>query len=320
MVFFILSGYLITHTLEENIESNGKLRFDIYIAARAARLYPAFLYAIAVSLIVFFVMDLFSLPGRHSHLSLPSDLYAPREMLHLSPSQILQALFMLQGMLEINGPLWSLYIEAKLYVLLACAFALLSNGGSSAEKLIFTIVFCCVAYLGLKINPDFAGYAAIWMYGATAYYVWNSRNNCFNPRFLMCVALIIFFEVWSIFVDGVNISVRFRTAMISALVTYLLFKIKIRLPNTKFINDCSYSLYVTHFPVLLLTQSLLISSGSASMEVSIGLAIVSTLCALVVAGVGGAIEQKKTTTQKSILNMLQFLKKLLLRNISKNQS
>ena len=37
VVFFILSGYLITHTLEANIERTGKLRLDVYAAARIAR-------------------------------------------------------------------------------------------------------------------------------------------------------------------------------------------------------------------------------------------------------------------------------------------
>lgn len=51
VVFFILSGYLITHTLEANIERNGKLRLDIYAAARIVRLYPPFLYAIGVAIL-----------------------------------------------------------------------------------------------------------------------------------------------------------------------------------------------------------------------------------------------------------------------------
>lgn len=32
VVFFILSGYLITHTLEANIERNGKLRLSVCVA------------------------------------------------------------------------------------------------------------------------------------------------------------------------------------------------------------------------------------------------------------------------------------------------
>lgn len=59
VVFFILSGYLITHTIEANIERNGSLRLDLYVVARISRLYPPFLYSISVSLLVFFVMDFF---------------------------------------------------------------------------------------------------------------------------------------------------------------------------------------------------------------------------------------------------------------------
>ncbi len=48
--FFILSGYLITHSLEMNIQRNGKLRLHIYFASRIARLCTdAYLAALAIS-------------------------------------------------------------------------------------------------------------------------------------------------------------------------------------------------------------------------------------------------------------------------------
>jgi peptidoglycan/LPS O-acetylase OafA/YrhL len=53
VVFFILSGYLIAHTLEANIERNGSLRLDMFFAARFARLYPPLLFAVTSSLWIF---------------------------------------------------------------------------------------------------------------------------------------------------------------------------------------------------------------------------------------------------------------------------
>ncbi len=300
VVFFILSGYLITHTLEVNIERNGKLRLDVYAAARIARLYPPFLYAIVVSLLVFLVMDLFGLPGRSSPMRLPGDLYAARDIVHLSLGEIKRALLMLQGMLEINGPLWSLYIEAKLYVLFACALAMISGGRGIVSKLILAVVFYYVAKAGVELNPGFAGYAAMWLVGALAYYVWNERSGRRN-RALMCAALILVAELWYVVVDGTVLWIVARDVLIAAFISWLLFMRRVRVPAPQRLANCSYSLYATHFPVLLLAQSLLISTGNVSVGKAIGVAILSTAAAAGVALVGGAIEAKKSIVQNSLL-------------------
>lgn len=305
VVFFILSGYLITHTLEANIERNGKLRLDIYAAARIARLYPPFLYAIGVSITVFLVMDIFGLPGRRGPLSLPGDFYAARDIVHLSLGEIKQALFMQQGMLEINGPLWSLYIEAKLYVLFALALALISGGGI-LRNLICVVVFYYVAKAGLELNPGFAAYAATWLIGALAYYVWNERSGR-RDRVLMCVALIVAAEIWVVLKGEVLLWMVAREAMIAVLIAWLLFKLRVRVPAPQRLADCSYSLYATHFPVILLMQSLSISMGCVSVGAAIGVAILSTAAAAGVALIGGAIEAKKSAVHIGLLAMLERL-------------
>jgi peptidoglycan/LPS O-acetylase OafA/YrhL len=309
VVFFILSGYLITHTLEANIERNGKLRLDVYAAARIARLYPPFLYAIGVSLVVFLVMELFGLPGRSGPFSLPGDLYAARDIVHLSLGEVTQALFMLQGMSEINGPLWSLYMEAKLYVLFACALALISSGRGFVPKLMLAAVFYYVAKAGVKLNPGFAGYAVFWLIGALAYYVFNERGG-FLDRIFMCVTLIIAADIWHVVLGGAPPWSVARDMVIAIFISWLLFKLRVRVPGPQRLADCSYSLYATHFPVILLAQSLLISTGSVSVGAAISVAILSTAAAAGVALVGGIIESKKSAVQNALLAIFERLRRL----------
>lgn len=307
VVFFILSGYLIAHTLEANIERNGKLRLYVYAAARIARLYPPFLYAIGVSLLVFLIMDFFGLPGRGSPMRLPSDLYTAREFVHLSLGEIKRALLMLQGMLEINGPLWSLYIEAKLYVLFACALALIDGRRGLVSKVILAVLFYSVAKVGIELNRGFAGYAAMWLIGAFAYYIWNERSGWRN-RVLTCAALIITAETCHLLIDGAVPWMVARDFLIATFIAWLLFKLRVRVPSPQWLADCSYSLYVTHFPVLLLAQSLLISTGSVSVGAAIGVAILSTAVTTCVALVGGAIESKKSLVQNWLIATAHALK------------
>jgi peptidoglycan/LPS O-acetylase OafA/YrhL len=309
VVFFILSGYLITHTLEANIERNGSLRLDFYVVARISRLYPPFLYSIGVSLLVFLLMDFFGLPGRASPMRLLTDHYAARDIVHLSWGDFMRSLVMLQGMLEINGPLWSLYMEAKLYVLFASALALVSGGRSIVFSVVLAFIFFYVAKAGIVMNPGFAGYAGMWLIGAFAYYVWNERAGRRN-RVMMCLALLITAELWHVLIGETSLKIMTRDMLIAVFISWMLFKVRVQIPAPQRLADCSYSLYATHFPVLLLAQSLLISAGSVSIGEAIGVAILSTAAAAGVALIGGAIEAKKSAFQNGLLSILERLSRL----------
>ncbi len=313
LVFFVLSGYLIAHSLEANIERNGKLRLDFYLAARIARLYPPFLYSIGVSIAVFFIMDTFGLPGRIGPLSFPDDLYAARDIVHLSVGEIIRAFFMLQGMTEINGPLWSLYIEAKVYAMFALALALITKGRGIVMKLWLAAVFFCIAWVGMKLNPGFASYSATWLIGALAYYVWNAKVGRQN-RIFMCAVLIVSAWVWTLS-DSTPIWPMVRDALIAVFIAWLLFKRRVRVPGHGRLSDCSYSLYATHFPVILLGQSLLISTGSVSPHAAIGVAVLSTATAIFISLLGGAIEAKKSVVQSILLAVLERFRALRLKTL-----
>lgn len=308
VVFFILSGYLIAHTLEANIKQNGTLRMGVYVAARIARIYPPFLYSIGVSLTVFFILDVFELPGRSSPLRLPTDLYASRDFVHLSFHEIKKALFMFDGLLEINGPLWSLYIEAKLYVLFACALALVTKR-SFTQKVLFVMVFYYLANSGLTLNPAFAGYAAVWLTGSIAYYAIEDGGRA---RLILCGGLIFIITICCL-LKRIEISpwIIAREILITASITLLLFRVKLSIwvPMSRRLSECSYSLYVTHFPVLLLGQSLLIYTNSTSVIAAGMLAVLSVTAAASVAFVGGIIEANKSMVQNWILTTVRRIKR-----------
>lgn len=308
IIFFILSGYLIAHTLELNVAGNNT-RLGNYAAARIARLYPPLLYAIVVSVAAFVVMSILGLPGRAVPLRLPGDLYAARDIVNLSQGQVAMAALLLSGMLEINGPLWSLYMEAKLYVLFACIIALCDFGRSLWTKLVLSMVFFLVAVAGIKLNPGFAGYSATWCIGALAYYLWNEGEN-YKSRILVCGACIIGSEIWHIYSDGVRTIFVVRDMLIALLIAWLMFKRRIRVPGSKILADCSYSLYITHFPVLLFAQSLLIFTGSTSVGAAMLVAIMSSAASFGVAFIGGAIEAKKTALQNALLALVERLHRL----------
>ena len=307
LVFFVLSGYLITHALETNIQKNGYLRLNRFIAARVARIYPPFLFAVLISVVIFMILDGFNLPGRESPFGAPSDLYAARDRINLSASEVKDALLMKQGMLEINGPLWSLYIEVKLYILFACALALLDKYPNFFRKIFIAIIFFLVARSGLINNPGFAPYAAIWLVGSASYYLWSGPERPAN-RLLFCACAIIasiFSEAWRTASDVAALLNCVRDLTIAAAAGWLLFKIRIPVPNFRPLADCSYSLYVTHFPLLIMVQSLLIFLGHNSIEGAVVGAVIGVVLVGAVARVGGAIEAEKSTIQSALLNLAE---------------
>lgn len=302
VVFFILSGFLIAHTLETNIERNGRLRLTVFVAARFARLYPPLLYAVAVSLAAFLCMDWFGLPGRNGPLHLPGDIYGARDIVSLRAGDIIGALTMRQGMLEINGPLWSLYIEAKLYACYACALAL----ATGRRNPLLLLTFVVVTWSGLYYNPGFANYAAMWLTGCLAYHAWNHGERAnWRGRSLLCggmiLAIVLAEWIRALMTTGGAWPTAATDVLISAAIGWVLFRLRIDVPMNKRLADCSYSLYATHFPVVLLAQSLLLSTGSRSVAAAVGVGVASFTMSMLVALVGGGIEARKPAVQAWLL-------------------
>jgi len=299
LVFFVISGFLITNSLEASARGTGLPNLWIFAAARIARLYPPMLYAIGISLAIYWTMGFFHLPGRATPLGLPGDLYAARDIIAVTRADIIGALTMTQGLLDLNGPLWSLYIEAKLYVLFACAVGLLTR----PRRIWLALVFYLVARSGMTKNPGFETYAAMWLIGALAYYLAGKAERPRN-RIVLTVSLIaaclsakFCLEPPTVYSVG---KLSFDL-LFSAAVAWLLFVRRTIVPLGSNLADFSYSLYITHFPVLLLAQSLLVSTGSKSVSFALLASGLGAVAALAIAYVGGLTEKKKSAIQKVIV-------------------
>lgn len=203
-VFFALSGHLITKSILQNIQKNGRFEPGEYLSSRVSRIYPPLIGAIAVSLVVMGLIRGFHLPGSPAvPYGVPGDLYASRTVLSMHPPEILASLTMVGGLGAVNGPLWSLYAEFQIYLLAMCA-ACWWRGSRLAAVLSTFLALTAILYL-----KDYPTWTAIWGLGAaTALAGWHVRDGGMRwPRFLIAA------------------------------------------------GGCSYSLYILHFPLLLLILS-----------------------------------------------------------------
>ena len=164
-VFFFLSGLLITASIRSNIARNG--RFDVieYAASRVARIYPPLLGAIVLTGVVWASIAALGLPGGSTPYGLPGDAYRMREYFDFSLTEAAKAAAMQGGLISPNGPLWSLYVEWRIYIM-AGAFALLMAGPSVWLRCVAGAVLVWRIWDAFQGGSEFFLFGSFWLAGA----------------------------------------------------------------------------------------------------------------------------------------------------------
>jgi peptidoglycan/LPS O-acetylase OafA/YrhL len=279
LVFFVLSGFLITKSIIANIERNGYFDPFDYLSSRVARIYPPFLFALTVSMLVVFVVHQFDLPGGVRPLG--EEPLRVRDHLEFTVSELWHALLMQSGMTIIDGPLWTLYIEVKLYFI-AMSVALVACGRKALHKMIGVLLALAGLY-AIRGDYNCGLFAVAWLVGSAA-----TVRNPSHTRLpaLIAAALIGLALVFGPF-SGSNVmdSSPNKVLQILCCLVYAHFllisnRLELDYPDAvRRTGDFSYTLYVVHAPILLLCYSLSLPVIGASWTLS----FISQTCAAVLA-------------------------------------
>ena len=296
VVFFVLSGFLITNSIETNIQRNGRFALRRYFFSRMARIYPPFLAALAVSGMVYMAMKVFGLPGVAMSLTNPAELYGVRDTVNFPLQELTLALLLVTGLFQINGPLWSLYIEVKLYCLIACLYC-----WRDRRVLLFAPAFLLILYVAYKYNDQFYRHAATWVVGCWFYFVLNRDTKGRKQKIRITsgiLALLITASLWPVVrQQGWSFSLVDNTVVtdvtVALIVSYALFVKRISLVAGGRMADYSYTLYVIHFPILLLFLALFLAGDSRSEWMRMLAAFAAGAVALVFSRALGVIEMQK---------------------------
>jgi len=173
MVFFALSGFFIAQSIKSNITHNGRFNFVAYLIARVARIYPPLLGSIVLLIL---------LQGGLMMLGRTALPYADRPEFVLSLAEIGNTLLM-RDYIALNGPLWSLIIEFKLYIL-AMAVAMVFFGFSLAARLLGALI----VWLSYDVVLGSGPYAAIWLFAAAVGLCPISNSRVRSGRLLSAFA------------------------------------------------------------------------------------------------------------------------------------
>ncbi len=269
LVFFVLSGFLISSAILGR-RASGIWSWRDYGIDRASRLYVVLIPGLFFGLLWDRLgSSAFASTGIYSH---PLEYFASAIVqARLGIGTFLGNLFFLQTIVVptfgSNGPLWSLTNEFWYYVLFPVALAggIAWKQGSISRAIPLTVLAACVAvFLGWSILAGFL----IWLAGTVlvvAYSGWPLRSKVWLALYvvvslLVLSACLIEARTGKSMVLGSNLAVGIVFSFFLFGVLHMNFGTgRPSYPRVAhFLAGFSYSLYVLHFPFLLLLRAWLV--------------------------------------------------------------
>jgi len=316
-IFFVISGYLITSIIINELVSTGKFSFKYFYERRIRRIIPTLIIVIFVSMPFAWIY----MPPTHLVEYAKSILYA------LCFSSNLYFYFSGSNYSALDSNLlpflhtWSLSVEEQFYVIFPVIFYLIhKNFRNYNLKIIIIIIIISLLYSNYLNNIDQSAvfyflHTRIWeiLIGSLLAYLKIYKNFNLNNKILkelltlIGIILILYFIRYSnnLSHDSIyyNLLPIIGTCMVinfsntNNLVTRILSS-KILVG----IGLISYSLYLWHFPIFAITKISGFATGNISYKILLGflLIFISTLSYLF-------IEKKFRNKNFKFSSVLKFL-------------
>jgi peptidoglycan/LPS O-acetylase OafA/YrhL len=254
IIFFVLSGFLVGGSVLDEFRQS-KFQWKSYLVKRVSRLYPALLAALLLGGFMDWVgMQWWNETGVYSgHYSKEVSCLRFDATERLTWGILFGNLFMFQTILVpplgTNGPLWSLCNEFWYYLL----FPLLVGALSGRQSRVCRIGMGIFS-LGLLVSlpSDIVMYFAIWLVGVGIHFLGNARIPAWITATLFLGVLI-----WSRVSSSESITCLLALS-VAGVVWTLATSSPIPGKNLhKELAGFSYSLYVVHFPFIVLLGAFL---------------------------------------------------------------
>jgi len=257
LIFFILSGFLITYsTIRKKINTND-YGFDYYFADRFSRIYTAFI----PSIIFVLILDLIS-------KSINPELYCYGKGLNIKT--FIGNLFMFQDYPIFSfirnysitsfgsaRPFWTLAIEWWIYLFFGYLLLVIFKKGKLTILNILLLLFFSIVPLSNLISGRANGLTSYWIFGAIIYFVLarnilKGTNQYFKVLFIIILSFLAMVRAY-VKMDAYDPIFAFLLAIVVWLIIDV-FKGKI-IPRKitkviRFNGSFSYTLYLVHYSIL----------------------------------------------------------------------
>lgn len=333
LVFFLLSGYLISLSINYIIKKNGYFSVSEYLIHRISRIYPPLIFSIILCCLFYVVIIGIHLNGATEYTLSFDKGPVTRSVFDVTLREIYGTVLQMYAInktsyLSVNGPLWSLSYEVVFYYVIAAILYMkirIVAGKSAIKKTwLYIAVLLASGYVVINnYNLWVLFYFAIWLYGFTVhanlgrlgkrYYKYSSWI------FLLLTLLLYLLYGWS----PVSNVESLPNALAQIPFSFLIFNIMsrstyFRLPLFGFFrraSNYSYTLYICHFPILLFLFSLIHPLRPINSLLYYSLVVVCSLSTMYSCKIFANYLENKNFF-RSVLKILsdrvgEFLKKLL---------
>jgi peptidoglycan/LPS O-acetylase OafA/YrhL len=296
IVFFVLSGFLVGGRAIENI-LNKDVNIKSYCINRFVRI---FLPLIASSILVIIIDLVMSAP--------------------IPFGDILGSLFSFQVIFtscSYNPPLWSLAYEVWFYIMMGCIMTISIRKKDGTNSIYAFLIFVICIYFFLILKPI---YLLIWLMGALAYLLPRENISYKKIKILSLIILLsISFGLSQSVSDSRSIKITLfsflndtNISIFLALITCLLVHYIITaVPKKKIeqqveeigskLASFSYSLYLTHYPLMRLLSYYGFPKSEQINVKSISLYFLELTIGLITAYLIYLISENHTYTIKKII-------------------
>ena len=308
MIFFVLSGFLIGHSIQKNIQQNQLFSIQIYTMQRCKRILPPFLFALLWMLLLYYLAPYFFATHSHSFETVPALML--RTAYDFSLHELVGSVFFvnefLTPTLSANAPLWSLSYEVWFYVL---------AGLMAVWRYAFARVGFVITLLILSVlNLQFLVYFGVWLLAFA--FSFDQVRSYLDAKslkiiqwifgiFALCIAMYDayqFFVIDQVKTYQANLFTMFNACIGLVFAIFLLQlyqKQRTFQPIWASSARFSYTLYVTHFPILLFAMGVFPQSYMRSIWTSMLAVILSMLICIVFAWfMAKFLEPKQLLQQK----------------------
>jgi len=265
-MFFVISGYLVT----QSFRRRGNVL--AYAEARLLRIYPALICAVAVAMLLGIVI---TTTGAGSYLTSRETLaYGVHNSTLYDLRYTLPGVFGSNPSSAVNGSLWTLPVELRMYVLVAIAGVLGALGRRAAFNLLLAaIVVVSLTWPGNPIlaKPDHQQIAVFFLAGAALFV-----NEDLLPLRAAGAAAAVAIAALAGLTGAYPLVFAFAFAYV---ILWIGLANPVLLPNLAARGDLSYGAYLYAFPVTQLWVQVL-SPGSPWVVAALAFSTTMPLAAL----------------------------------------
>ena len=301
-VFFVLSGYLITGLLLNERVSTGKIRYGKFLARRLKRLLPALL----VMLLIVLGAAAFLLSAYEARMQSGSFAFAATWTSNFFFTFVDRDYFAALQAGDLFLHTWSLGIEEQFYViwpwLVSCIFLGLTrepvvDRGRNVLLIVLAVVFVASLMLSLywsNTQPLLSFYmmpSRGWQFAlGAAVFVWfrDSDRSAAMPLALLVGIAGVLIILGSAVVLTANVTYPGYLALFPSIGTAMVIAAGANIhviganrvlasPYFVWLGDRSYSLYLWHWPVLVIGGSYDLTSSVIGVVSLVGLSIVMSM-------------------------------------------